>query len=390
VQPDDPTFVLRRAVSYRHASRNRTSAPLDEIALQQLHRESALSQSSAASDATATPGDDAKQRQTSKQDIVPGQRAAQRASQRTILSTHSNSFHGVDVVLLGNAMLRSSRYDDDDRIRYSYVEADGETYDISYIVEEEWREGESHDGKDLLEGAVSQDKGGLGDRVDRIINKVKDGKPFMRDSRISMRSATSEYSAESPTSAHHTGSKDSHTSERANRLVAQRAVSPGSMLQKGASPAIRPTPEGQQTRSWTSTPTGISSGTASQEPRQNSVASNSLEMSGYSTTSSGPFSGSSLGSSGPSTPSSRRNKRVVIPKDDFGVAHMLAIIEFSGRGVNVPPPPPPDPVDEMLFGRPIDWASLHPQIRDIYAGTFKQLEDMDKVCWHLSLFLSCG
>ena len=69
---------------------------------------------------------------------------------------------------------------------------------------------------------------------------------------------------------------------------------------------------------------------------------------------------------------------------------MLAIIEFSGRGVNVPPPPPPDPVDEMLFGRPIDWASLHPQIRDIYAGTFKQLEDMDKVCWHLSLFLSCG
>jgi hypothetical protein len=33
----------------------------------------------------------------------------------------------------------------------------------------------------------------------------------------------------------------------------------------------------------------------------------------------------------------------------------------------------------MLFGRPVDLASLHPKIRDVYADAFKQMDDMDKV-----------
>lgn len=41
--------------------------------------------------------------------------------------------------------------------------------------------------------------------------------------------------------------------------------------------------------------------------------------------------------------------------------------------------PPLDPVDELLFGREIDVNSLHPQIRDIYASSFKELEEMDNV-----------
>jgi hypothetical protein len=53
-------------------------------------------------------------------------------------------------------------------------------------------------------------------------------------------------------------------------------------------------------------------------------------------------------------------------KDEFGVGLMLAIIELSG-----PRPPPTDLVEEMLFGRSIGHASLHPQIRDIYAGSFR-------------------
>jgi len=41
--------------------------------------------------------------------------------------------------------------------------------------------------------------------------------------------------------------------------------------------------------------------------------------------------------------------------------------------------PPLDPVDAILFGRPMDVESLHPLVRDVYASGFKQLEEMDKL-----------
>jgi hypothetical protein len=64
--------------------------------------------------------------------------------------------------------------------------------------------------------------------------------------------------------------------------------------------------------------------------------------------------------------------------DDFGVSQMMAVIEFVGTVPKLPKPPL-DPVDAMLFGRDIDMGSLHPQVRNIYADAFKQLEDMDQV-----------
>jgi hypothetical protein len=72
-------------------------------------------------------------------------------------------------------------------------------------------------------------------------------------------------------------------------------------------------------------------------------------------------------------------KRPFVPKDDFGVSHMIAFIEYKASQPKTPLPPL-NPADELLFGRPIDIPSLHPTVRDIYAGAFKQLEDMDKVC----------
>ena len=132
VATEDPVFTLRRAVTYRtSSSRRRLSAPLDEIALQQLHRES-MSGSSVTSEDS-----DVKQRHMSKQELITAQRAVWRANQRAILSAQTNSQRGVDLLLPNNAVLRSSRYDTDDRTRYSYVEG-GETYDISDIMEEEW------------------------------------------------------------------------------------------------------------------------------------------------------------------------------------------------------------------------------------------------------------
>lgn len=38
-----------------------------------------------------------------------------------------------------------------------------------------------------------------------------------------------------------------------------------------------------------------------------------------------------------------------------------------------------DPVNDMLFGRPIDLDSLHPKIRDLYADSFKRMAEMDEV-----------
>jgi len=71
-------------------------------------------------------------------------------------------------------------------------------------------------------------------------------------------------------------------------------------------------------------------------------------------------------------------KRPFVPKDDFGISHMIAYIEYKASQPKTPLLPLA-PADELLFGRPIDMQALHPTIRDIYAGVFKQLEDMDKV-----------
>jgi len=80
----------------------------------------------------------------------------------------------------------------------------------------------------------------------------------------------------------------------------------------------------------------------------------------------------------PIAPTRSQQRRPVIPKDDFGHASMMAIIEYKGLRPKQPTLPL-DPVDELLFGAPLDLDSLHPQARDIYANGFKLLEEMDKV-----------
>jgi len=76
------------------------------------------------------------------------------------------------------------------------------------------------------------------------------------------------------------------------------------------------------------------------------------------------------------TPKPER-KRPYLPKDDFGLSHMMAIIQVTGSEPK-PPVPPMDSVEEMLFGRTLDLEALHPQMRDIFSDSFKQIEEMDK------------
>lgn len=391
VSPDDPTFILRRAVSYRsHNSRHRLSAPLDELALSHLHRESA-SGSSINSDSAAP--EDIKPKQLSRQELIAAQRAASRDKQKSILSAQTNSVRGVDVLLPGNAMIRSSRYDSGDRMRYSYVEPDGETYDISDIVEEEWQDDGDANKNDLLEGYLVRNKDGLGDNFDRVLSKIKDGKATGRvpatqsrsasqlDSRGTMRSTSpSEYSIEQDT-GRRSATPQSATGARTPTPTSATFGSVPGGVPRAASPTARNiTPVGQDSRrTRTNTPNA-----SRPDPRRNpSIASVMSDLSGYVTPASHLPGESPDGSPRSATPKPVR-KRPYLPKDDFGLSHMMSIIEVTGATPKQPPPPL-DPVDELLFGRKLDLDSLHPQARDIYAGSFKQLEAMDKVCDKFSM-----
>lgn len=392
VNSEDPTFVLRRAVAYRSSSnRHRLSAGLDEIALSRLHRESA-SGSSVNSDGAM--GLEAKPKQLSTQEVIAAQRAASRANQKSILSAQANSVRGVDVLLPGNAMIRSSRYDSGDRMRYSYVEPDGETYDISDIVEEELQDDGDANKNDLLEGVLVRNKDGLGDNFDRVLSKIKDGKasrlPISQsrsgsqlDSRGSLRSTSpSEYSIEQGNSGK-LGSR-STTPVSAGLSSYARTPTPTSASfgnqQKAVPAGIRTaSPVGQDTRNTrprTNTP-NTSKPTTRRNP---SIASVMSDMSGYVTPSSHMPNESPDGSPRSATtpkPQPQR-KRPYLPKDDFGLSHMMTLIELGASSAKVPPLPM-DPVDDMLFGRKLDLNSLHPQVREIYSSSFKQMEAMDKV-----------
>ncbi|KIK60893.1 hypothetical protein GYMLUDRAFT_261242 [Collybiopsis luxurians FD-317 M1] len=82
----------------------------------------------------------------------------------------TNSARGVDVLLPGNVRLRSSKYDADYHMHYSYVSPEGEVYDISHIVKE-WRE--VNNNCDVLESFVGR-RGGVEELV-RVLNKVSVG-----------------------------------------------------------------------------------------------------------------------------------------------------------------------------------------------------------------------
>jgi hypothetical protein len=389
VTSEDPVFVLRRAVTYRtSSSRHRLSAPLDEIALQQLHRDS-MSSSSAASD-----DGDAKPRHMSKQELITTQRAVWRANQRAILSSQANSQRGVDLLLPNNVVLRSSRYDTDERTRYSYVEG-GETYDISDIMEEEWDSSAVAGQGDLLEGVFERGRArdGVDEKLNRVLSKIRDNRTIQRTaSETPPSSATtidSVYSdaGESEELVTPVGRSRSATPMGASGDKADDILPRGS---RGPSPASERTvtPEIRKQRSVT--PSSVTQGrsTPQQYPlaqaplaphlRQTSINSVTTDTStsGYRTAVGSPVATSpSLAKVGPLR---SRKPKVTLPKDDFGVSHMMAIIELAGLQDKPPPPEPVHPVDEMLFGKPIQMDELHPAIRDIYAPTFRQLNEMDQ------------
>ncbi|KAJ7733770.1 hypothetical protein DFH07DRAFT_754608 [Mycena maculata] len=376
VNPDDPMFILRRATSYRPSTtnaRHRVSAGLDEIALQKLHRDSA---SSAGSDAIAP--EEPKPRLApassglSRAEIIAAQRAATRANQRAILSASTNSVRGMDVLLPGNAMIRSTRSNTEDKMRYSYVQPDGESYDISDIVEEEWRDSDEKD--DVLEGVLGRNKDRISEKLDRVLDKIQSGGRQQQPNNAAPAVLSRSGSPESQYS-------DGTTHSRSVTPGSAGLVSQASVVREIASQSAQGRSSPSVGRPGTTTPTGAKPVTTTfpgLARRQASITSvMSDDVSGYATPIAPSSPESPLRTPTPKQQQAQR-KRLFIPEDDFGVSHMMAVIEFRGS-VPRKPLPPLDPVDEMLFGRPVDMGSLHPKIRDIYADAFKHMDDMDKV-----------
>lgn len=552
VYPDDPVFLLRRATSYRPVNstlsgggfvtkHGRHSAPLDEIALQKMQmsqqqqqqRESVVTIESGLScgsfTATTTSEKDgisiqvenltptqmespsrlqspSQLQSRSAHEIIAAQRAATRAMQNaSILSAQSNSLRGTDVLLPDHALLRSSRYDSTERMRYSYVEPDGETYDVSEIVETEWgagsathehpggtsvagdrsigdnraMDGSGNGGDDDLLAAVvgGRTQQGLGANLDRVLNRIRNGKVSLgrdkevvslaalsgegtsdidedsglmvqeqqqqqegdvftkdededdgvhdmiivegkqrkdresRESGISVPSV-SEYSVEdsiarssSMRSTHGSAGFNLHTpSSSVTTHAAGTGVIATAARVKTPIQSLEELPESSPIlpRASTSTPTGRPS---AQDRRQASLAS---VLSDRTVTSTGhvtppphpivpqilesPRSFTSHASKGGSASGTNlnatRRRGPVIPRDDFGISHMMAIIEYqatqvknkeNAAAVMVEGETETNVVDERLFGRRVHLEQLHPQVRNIFEGGFKMLEEMDKV-----------
>lgn len=261
-------------------------------------------------------------------------------------------------------MIRSSRYEVDERTRYSYIDADGETYDVSGIIEEELSSDLQHaGGTDLLQAVKEVPS----DKLDRVLSKIKDekgnGKLPSSHRSDSLRSKRS--SSPSLYSYAERESVQDNTQTLRNNTPLASAMNPKNPISGIVS---------GRTASALARLAANNSKYSNLHERQNSIASMLSDLqSGYRSPTPGtpPYQSTRAGSV-------LRRPKPFIPKDDFGLSNMLAVIEL-GASVKVPTPPPSDFVDEFFFGKKLDAETLHPAVREIYADSFKQLEAMDAV-----------
>lgn len=302
-------------------------------------------------------------------------------------------------MLPDRAVLRSQRPGgaDDDRVRYSYVQPDGETVDVSDIVEAELRESNSGSPGgsslgDLLSGAVNGAQGTA--LISRVIDKInsKSGSVTQSSSIGTVQSAVSSmgstYSEDDTTE--NAESRTTTPTPTAPNFSSQlynpaRSMSPSSQASAGRSRSVTPTAGGM---SSTSTSSSSVSAHHAYQPSIESMMSMS-DISDYRTAASGTPLAMASSRSALQTPSSPipepdmpDTKPYKIPKDEFGVGDMLAIIETKAALARPSPPPLPkqmDEVDRLFFGTKIDVEGLHPKIREVYGDSLKRMNDIDAV-----------
>lgn len=446
IGPDDPAFILRRAVAYRmnNTPRSRLSAaPLDELARAHLQaqRESITASeastnrddepgstptpTSARSTAGATPVRPPEK--LSRQEIIAAQRAASRDKQRAILSAQSNSEQGVDIILPDKATIRSSRLGTpNDGIRYSYIEPDGETYDISEIMEEEWHAqkegnsthpnedvtrsiGQSGEKGDLLESALGRQgvsepaQHNLGDNINRVLNRVKNDPTLVGSSggRVSSVYSDKDLVLSPPSRP-----------ERAPDRAPSRSSTPSGMqgtLKTGKlNLAASDHRKNTSVHSFEGSEPSVYESTSSTPNRQDTYAGNLYKARLRETVDSPNRSVQDEGTEEDHylPPASARKRPLVVHKDhDFGFSRMMAVVEMSA--VMREPAPwqktraasqAAEPrrlrrqqsmltsdtiVDDVLFGPKLDLEELHPKVREIYEPVAKRLSALDKACFSL-------
>jgi hypothetical protein len=257
-------------------------------------------------------------------------------------------------------------------------------------MEEEWDPSASAGQGDLLEGVLERGrtKDGVDEKLHRILTKIKDGRTIQR---------TASSTPPSASTADSVYSDPGQDEEEPSPIDRSRSVTPlgtstgkvSDIVPRGPSPASQRTVTPDIRKQRSVTPSSVLQGRSTPQLQQQPLAPlapHRREMSNTSVASdtmSGFFSAvASPAVTSPSTikagPLRSQKPKMTLPKDDFGVSHMMAIIELAGLQDNPAPPEPVHPVEEMLFGRPIQMDELHPAIREIYAPTFKQLNEMDQ------------
>jgi hypothetical protein len=357
----------------------------------------------------------------SRQELIAAQREATRANQRAILSASSNAERGLDVLLPDRALLRSSQIETEN-IRYSYVDPDGGTYDISDIIEAELRRSPTDmtsriSGGDLLEGAVRDPA-----KLDRVLNKIKDGRQISTSSTsesivttsvstVSDDYATTRGSSQTPVTS---ASRTETPVSRPNRMTPSQSResfdTPTIAQQRVVSPVdrIRSSDTGRSSPNMTSigrvmSPTSPYSRDTTPGPRYG-TPSGSISISSRAetpnqfqprrTTPGSPATGASpaLGSKNvlsppPPTPASPNPKKTAPPLDDASFDRMWGIIQAGSLITRPPTPEPPSAID-VLIGKKIKVDDYHPELKDIFGPLLKEFRDVQNVGYLDAFYLS--
>ncbi len=281
------------------------------------------------------------------QEIIAAQRAQVKAKQGAILSAQVNSEQGVDIVLPDKATIRSARLSTNEAIRYSYIEPDGETYDITDIMDGEWspQREDPYGRGDLLEAAISKSSNvrqdpSLGEKIDRVLNKIK-GNPKLVSS--GGRNVESIYS-----------DKD---------LIVNPPIRPERSPSRGGSRSGTPVPQ------------------QGQRVLQTSVNLSTSDISSYDSVPSSTGARIIPQGSIAEKPEIQKKKPIIV-RNNLGISDLLAFIEASAvakKPMVKDPPPPLSPVDAMLFGPQLDLNELHPLVRDLYKPLVERFDAMDRV-----------
>ena len=420
ILPTDPVFVLRRvgqrSAIERHALNDTPRQLVGQIQRPQIQAPiSSTTVSEAGTYGALSP-----------QEIIAAQREASRANQKALISAQSNAAQGVDVVLPDRGTLRSSRLlrANVEVVRYSYIDGDGETYDISELLEEEWGKDGSKASpdvpqapallrqatdqsayvtapstpepiperssppfgflppsasQDILRGVVQRAAGQpdrLEEKLQRMISKVKSGSAKAADEVASGPLPPSQSGRNTPQPSSNRvvppphedriadttprASDSRSTSRQANQVTASDV---NRIISRH-----RQQPSIASILSDLSVPNGHDDDAGSSTPLTTTSSSHPTP----------PFSGAvytrSVSSASPTL------RAPVVYKDDFGIKAMMAVIEARAREYYKPPPAKIecDEVERMFYGERVDMEAIHPDIRACFAPLQARLDAMDR------------